>query len=51
MLFRSVAAIASRYFDPFGLGTWPGLTLLLVGVGTFFWQMRPENEDEDGAAL
>ena len=51
VILGPVAAFASRFFDPFGLGTWPGLLLLLVGIGTFFWQMRPENEDEDGAAL
>lgn len=51
VILGPIAALSSRFFDPFGLGTWPGLLLLLAGVGTFFWQMRPENDDEDGAAL
>ena len=38
-------------FDPIGLGAWPGLLILLIGVATFFWQMRPESDDDDGVAL
>jgi carboxylesterase len=38
-------------FDPLGLGIWPGLLALLAGVTTFFWQMKPEQDDGDGVAL
>ena len=38
-------------FDPFGLGYWPGLIALALGVATFFWQLRPESEDGDGTAV
>lgn len=38
-------------FDPLGLGYWPGLVALAAGVFTFFWQLRPDNEEGDGAAI
>ncbi|NDE71592.1 MAG: alpha/beta fold hydrolase [Actinobacteria bacterium] len=46
-------AIAVRFFrfDLLGLGIWPGLLALLGGVGLFFWQIRPEADDDDGVAL
>ena len=38
--------------DLFGIGAWPGAIALAVGIATFFWQMRPEREeDDDGVAL
>ena len=46
-------AVLVRFFkiDLLGLDIWPGLLGLLGGVLLFFWQMRPEPEDEDGVAL
>lgn len=38
-------------FDPFGLRYWPGLIALVTGVFLFFWQMKPEAQDDDGIAL
>ncbi len=38
-------------FDPLGLGAWPGAIALVAGITAFFWQMRPDNEDDDGVAL
>jgi hypothetical protein len=38
-------------FDPLGLGAWPGAIALFAGIVTFFWQMRPDNDDDDGVAL
>jgi hypothetical protein len=38
--------------DLLGIGAWPGAIALAVGIATFFWQMRPEREeDDDGVAL
>lgn len=37
--------------DPLGIGFWPGAIALIAGVITFFWQMKPEPDDEDGIAL
>jgi carboxylesterase len=38
-------------FDPIGLGPWPGLLALVAGILAFFWQMKREGEEGDGAAL
>ena len=38
--------------DVLGIGAWPGAIALAAGIVTFFWQMRPEREDDDdGVAL
>lgn len=37
--------------DLLGIGFWPGAIALIAGVITFFWQMKPEADDEDGIAL
>jgi hypothetical protein len=37
--------------DPFGIGFWPGAIALMAGVITFFWQMKPDPDDDDGIAL
>ena len=46
-------AVAVQFlnFDPLGLGAWPGAIALFAGIVTFFWQMRPDNDDDDGVAL
>lgn len=46
-----VALVRFTSFDLFGLGIWPGLLALVTGVTAFFWQMKPESDDEDGVAL
>lgn len=38
-------------FDPLGLGIWPGTLALVAGVATFFWQLKPDPDDDDGVAL
>jgi hypothetical protein len=40
-------------FDPFGLGTWPGVLAVLGGGVTLFTQMehREIDESDDGAIL
>lgn len=38
-------------FDLLGLGSWPGILILISGMTAFFWQMRQEPEDDDGVAL
>lgn len=37
--------------DLLGIGFWPGAIALIAGVITFFWQMKPEPDDENGVAL
>lgn len=37
--------------DLLGIGVWPGAIALMAGVITFFWQMKPNQDDEDGIAL
>ena len=46
-------AIAVRFlnFDPLGFGFWPGLVALLGGITLFFWQLRPEPDEDEGIAL
>ena len=46
-------AVLVRFFgiDLLGFDIWPGLLALLGGVGLFFWQLRPDADDEDGVAL
>lgn len=43
--------IGATNFDPLGLGYWPGLIALTLGVFTFFWQLRPDGEEGDGSAI
>jgi carboxylesterase len=37
--------------DLLGIGFWPGALAMIAGVVTFFWQMKPENDEGDGIAL
>lgn len=37
--------------DLLGIGFWPGAIALIAGVITFFWQMKPDLDGEDGIAL
>lgn len=46
------AAVQILNFDPLGLGAWPGAIALAAGIFAFFWQIKPEKDnDEDGAAI
>ena len=38
-------------FDPLGLGIWPGTLALVAGMFAFFWQLKPDSDDDDGVAL
>lgn len=45
--------VAYRFFsiDLLGLDIWPGLLVFLLGLGAFFWQMKPDADDDDGAQI